>query len=380
MSKNRYAHIDALRAGSVLLVVVAHAGLGHIVPGGSGVTVFFAISGFIITTLLLKERDRTGRFDISGFYMRRLVKLVPPLAVVLVVPTLVASTWLRIDWSAVWGQVLFFFNWQKMNHPDVLPGSGVVWSLSIEEQFYIAVALVWLWLASNRRAVAVLGVLSAAMIVGSTVTRLVLSEPGNEAVSDRIYYGSDTRADSLAWGILAAIVLYRWNQDTDRPRAQRFTGSTWALMLAVAIFALSVITRDEWFRQTFRYSAQSIAACLLMLYGFTATGTIVHRAFDSICRYRVVQIIGLSSYSIYLVHLTLLEALDEVGMPLPIHLGVGVVASLAVGVGLYFVIEVPARPLYDRWRTRKDDGGRSPAVTEGSIAPAEPPTAKGASR
>jgi peptidoglycan/LPS O-acetylase OafA/YrhL len=62
-SSGRFEHIDALRALAVMLVVVAHAGLGHIVPGGSGVTVFFTISGFVITNLVLRERQRTGSFN-----------------------------------------------------------------------------------------------------------------------------------------------------------------------------------------------------------------------------------------------------------------------------------------------------------------------------
>ncbi len=85
----RFAHIDAMRAFAVLLVVVAHAGAGLIVPGGSGVTIFFAISGLIITLLVLREQYKTGGFAIGGFFFRRAAKILPPLIVVVLVPSLV---------------------------------------------------------------------------------------------------------------------------------------------------------------------------------------------------------------------------------------------------------------------------------------------------
>lgn len=70
-----------MRAGAVMLVVLSHAGLTA-VPGGSGVTIFFVISGFIITHLLLRELEKTNSFDIRGFYLRRALKIFPPLLVI----------------------------------------------------------------------------------------------------------------------------------------------------------------------------------------------------------------------------------------------------------------------------------------------------------
>lgn len=165
----RLAHLDGMRAFAVLLVVVAHAGLGHLVPGGSGVTIFFAVSGFIITHLVLRERDRTGGFDVGGFYVRRAVKLLPPLLVAILLPTLVWSVWHPVDWSALAAQLFFYFNWTKASGAefDALPGSGVVWSLSIEEQFYIVFALSWLLLVRRRWARTALAVVSAVVCCGS---------------------------------------------------------------------------------------------------------------------------------------------------------------------------------------------------------------------
>ncbi len=121
----RFAHIDAMRAFAVLLVVVAHAGAGLIVPGGSGVTIFFAISGLIITLLVLREQDKTGGFAIGGFFFRRAAKILPPLIVVVLVPSLVWACFGPLDWGALAAQIFFVFNWVKASGDlfHVLPGS-----------------------------------------------------------------------------------------------------------------------------------------------------------------------------------------------------------------------------------------------------------------
>ncbi|WP_185982017.1 acyltransferase family protein [Gordonia rubripertincta] len=372
--KNRYAHVDALRALAVLIVVVGHAGLGHVVPGGSGVTIFFAISGFIITTVLLKEWQRTAGFDLTGFYVRRMVKLLPPLIVVLIIPTLIYSLWAHIDWAAFLGQTFFYFNWMMPNDPEVLPGSGPVWSLSIEEQFYIVFALLWVWLARSKRALPWLTGVAVVTVVGATILRVLLVEPGNEVVADRIYYGSDTRADSLAWGILAAVVLYRWQQDEQPSRWRLLSGSAWALIGAAVVFLASVALRNDWFQQTFRYSAQSVATCIVVLYGMVAASTRLQEWFSKASNLRLVQLIGLASYSIYLVHLGIVRVVrDQLeALPLPVVAAAATTSAVAVGIALYWVVEVPARNYYDKLRRRRastaaegnGNGGLSPTPSE----------------
>lgn len=353
----RFAHIDAMRAAAVLLVVIGHAGLGHIVPGGAGVTVFFAISGFIITTLLLKEWRRTRIFDIGGFYVRRLVKLMPPLIVVLIVPTLIyAVAGGAISWNAFAGQVLFYFNWIKLDHPEVFPGSAVVWSLSIEEQFYIVFAVLWLWLVRSRHAIRWLAGVAFLVIIASTALRLLVATPGNEQVADRIYYGSDTRADSLAWGIAAAIALYKWQQ-AGSPKGwfQRLTANDWAIIGALLVFLVSLVIRDDWFRQAFRYSLQSIATCVVVIYGFTSGATRVQRLFMKFCSIRIVQIVGLASYSIYLVHLSIIVFVNQYdeSLPSPVRMIIDIVLSIGAGIAIYWAIEIPARAQYEKLRERR---------------------------
>lgn len=104
----RYAHIDALRALAVLIVVLGHAGVSNM-PGDAGVTIFFVISGFIITHILLRERESAGGFNVRKFYLRRALKLAPPFVLLIVAPTLAYSLWNAISWTAFLSQILFTY-------------------------------------------------------------------------------------------------------------------------------------------------------------------------------------------------------------------------------------------------------------------------------
>jgi peptidoglycan/LPS O-acetylase OafA/YrhL len=342
---NRYAHIDAMRAVAVLLVVVGHAGLGEIVPGGSGVTIFFAISGFIITYLVLREHDRTGHFRIGRFYFRRAMKLFPPLLLIIIIPTLVFAAFNPIDWRAVLAQIGFVFNWYKVvGGADVLPGSGVVWSLAIEEQFYLAFAVLWLALSRFRRYHQWLIVASVVAISYSTLSRLIITLHDAADAAARIYYSTDTRLDSIAWGVLTATLLHLWNARGSRTtRAVRVLSGPSTIYVALALFVLSLIIRDEVFRDTFRFTLQSIAACLIIVFGLLPGSGATRRSIFWVSTLPVISGLGLASYSIYLVHLPLMSLLFPFTQDWPRTLSVSLLSALGVAAGyaIYRVVEIP---------------------------------------
>lgn len=350
---NRFAHIDAMRAFAVMLVVVAHAGYGHIVPGGSGVTIFFSISGFIITHLLLRERGRTGSFSALGFYYRRAVKLAPPLIVVVVVPTLIYSIWSELDWGAFFAEIFFVFNWWYISgEPHVVPGTGVVWSLSIEEQFYIVFAIIWFFAVKSKRWWRVMVGVAAFGIIYSTLSRLILAVGPN--ASDRIYYGSDTRLDGIAWGVLAALIYHLIEE---RRRLSKstflFLSKDLSFLIAVSVYLISLLIRDDWFRDTFRFTLQSVAACVVIIYGLLPGDGPIRRVFYALSKWRWVSILGLASYSIYLVHLLVMEGMRRyLVLPLPLEALVLSGVGVGVGIGIYQLIEVPAHR-YARQLRRK---------------------------
>ncbi|WP_336881337.1 acyltransferase [Rhodococcus globerulus] len=354
---SRFAHIDAMRAFAVLVVVLAHAGLGRIVPGGSGVTIFFTISGFVITYIVLRESDSTGSFSASRFYRNRAYKILPPLVIAIIVPTLIWSIWNFLDWTAFLGQILFYYNWVKVSGgADVLPGTGVVWSLSIEEQFYVIFALLWLCLVRTKFRILYLGIAAAICATVSMVLRIVLYV--SDAPAERIYYGSDTRLDGLAFGVLLAIGYNSWlKRGGRRTKFINVLGHSATLWSAVVLYILSLIIRDEFFRSTFRYSIQGLAACLVIMYGLVPGEGWSRKAFYSLAKFRPIAIIGLASYSIYLCHLVigawLLSILDD--FPFVVSFFVAVSVGILVGIGLYKWVEVPVQ------RIKRNRSAKAPA-------------------
>ncbi|MFI7494624.1 acyltransferase family protein [Kocuria sp. M4R2S49] len=358
----QFAHLDAMRAAAVMLVVLAHAGL-ELVPGGSGVTIFFVISGFIITHLVLKEHRRTGGFDLAGFYRRRALKLAPPLLVALVLPTALYAWLVRpVNLGDFLGQVFFFFNWRYTDSQvDVLPGSIVVWSLSIEEQFYVAFALIWLLLVGRRRPALALAVLAGAAALASAGARVALHLGGADA--DRIYFGTDTRLEAIAIGVLAA-VWYARSTSGGAAGAPAWWGRDRVLVLAVLLYLGSLLIRDELFRETVRYTAQAVAACLVVLWGLHGpSGRLGSRAL-AVMRWKPVQLLGLASYSIYLLHLGTGHALTALlgEMPGPAGVALRVVVGTMAGIACWWFVEEPVARWHHRRRT-----GRRPAAAVAQV-------------
>ena len=133
--------LDGLRAVAVLIVLVSHAGYGEVVPGGLGVTIFFFLSGYLITTLLLDEHGSNGRIHIGHFYLRRAFRLLPPLFVLLAIAYgLVALGWLGggFSWDGLTSQVFYYANYfqilsddtqaiaDRHGHPLVAGGGGAL--------------------------------------------------------------------------------------------------------------------------------------------------------------------------------------------------------------------------------------------------------------
>ncbi|WP_300403813.1 acyltransferase [Nocardioides sp.] len=357
---HRLAHVDALRAAAVMLVVVMHAGL-TVVPGDGGVVVFFVISGFIITSVLIRELEVSGSFRPRRFYVRRGLKLGPPLAVLVVVPTLVYAAFRPVSWAAALSQVGFSYNWYAVAEPEsaelVLPGSDVVWSLAIEEQFYIVFAVLWIGLVRTRRWRALTAVVAGTVMVCSFATRwsLVAGLDGpartlDPSVFNHVYRGTDTRVEAIALGVLLALAL-------DAHARGRLPALGWLRRDAVLVgsglvfAAASVVFRNDWTEVVMRPTAQGLCAALVIGYGLMPTGSAVQRGFYRVAGVRWVQLVGLASYSIYLVHFPLIEMVGALAPGAPPGLQFALNITLGVGVGAlcYRFVEVPVL----QWRQRR---------------------------
>lgn len=361
-SAHRYAHIDALRALAVSIVVVSHVGVRA--PGDAGVTIFFVISGFIITHLLLREREKTGSFSLRKFYIRRALKLAPPFAALIVVPTLVYSIWNGINWTTFASQVLFTYNWAQILFPETasltLPGSNVTWSLAVEEQFYILFALIWMFFVGKKWWRPALVVLASTAIVSANLLRVDIYAAGE--ASARIVRGTDTRMDAIAWGILAALVFQLW-RNGQHHKLLRWVGQPWTLAAAVALFLATFAVPGEEFTQTWRYTVQAVLTAVVILYGLTAKPGRVAGVVGRVSASKIVTVLGLSSYSIYLVSDVLNKALHDVVQLLPLipRAAVLIVVGVAAGIVAYYLIEKPVLTLRTRWENRGAD--KSPKDT-----------------
>jgi peptidoglycan/LPS O-acetylase OafA/YrhL len=342
-----------MRALAVLIVVFSHAGLERWVPGSTGVTIFFVISGFIITNLLIRERNATGSFNLGQFYFRRAFKLMPPFLLVVAIPTLLYATFQSINWFHFSSQVFFFFNliYMSGNTVEVLPGSTVVWSLSIEEQFYLVFSALWLFLAA--RAYWRTALLYGTLLVVIVALVLRWMYVGQSAVDVRILYGTETRMDSIGIGILAAIIFSRATENL-LPRTCAVLKSNWTVVLAAVLFIASIVFRDDLYKLVLRPTFESAATALLLLYGLLRTSGKLRRFLGRLSNLKVVSVVGLSSYSIYLVHLTLIKSLAPFMTSLPDQVRVAclIAISIAAGVVLWAVVERPALSLRNRLERR----------------------------
>ncbi|GGK89670.1 acyltransferase family protein [Mangrovihabitans endophyticus] len=226
------ADIEGLRAVAVLLVVLSHAGVGAVAGGYVGVDVFFVISGFLITSLLLREVATTGRISMSRFYARRALRLLPAAALVCVATLVGARLWLSglrtgefakdaLSATAYVANVRFAITGTDYLDADQTPSPFQhFWSLAVEEQFYLVwplliIAATLLW---RRRRNATLRPLAAALLTLIAVSA-VLSVTETQRSAPWAYFGAHTRAWELGVGALVAIGAGRLSALPGRLRA-----------------------------------------------------------------------------------------------------------------------------------------------------------------
>jgi peptidoglycan/LPS O-acetylase OafA/YrhL len=297
--------LDGLRALAVLAVIGFHLWPRQVPGGFLGVDVFFVISGFLITTLLLRERDRTGRLDLRNFWLRRARRLLPALVVVVVtsvaVARLVDGDLLVGIQRQVAGALTFSSNWLEIGagsdyFDDSAPALFVTfWSLAVEEQFYLLWPLLFLVLTfaarTPRRRVRV----AAGLAVVSAALMAVLFEPG--ANPTRVYYGTDTHSFGLMIGAAVAFAFPGEVGVLGQRRWQRLR--VWTGFVALAGLALLFVSVDSDSAATYRGGI--VLASVLSAVAVSALPG-APTAFTQLNRIRPLAWVGERSYGIYLWH------------------------------------------------------------------------------
>jgi peptidoglycan/LPS O-acetylase OafA/YrhL len=298
--------LDGIRAVAVSLVFFAHGGLDDFIPGGLGVTVFFVLSGYLITTLMRVEYARSGSISYRTFYLRRLLRLMPPLLIVVAAAGLLAAVSI-IDGGFTAGgflSALFYFgNYYVIAHDfhGMPAGLGVVWSLAIEEHYYLfypPLAVLLLRIGRVERSATVLSMLCAAVLAW----RYWLVFHG--APEAYLTMATDTRVDAILIGCLMALLRNPWLDPVSAPRAL----NDWGIAAAcVAVLVGTLLYRDETFRLTARYTLQSLAIAPLIYLAVARADWTPFRWLNA----RPLVYVGTISYTIYLSHHLILSGLAK---------------------------------------------------------------------
>lgn len=366
-AQNYLAELDGLRSVSVLLVVLSHFGLGQIFPGGLGVTIFFFISGFIITRMMIQESAQHGSIALRAFYLRRFFRLAPALLVfVLASNLLIASFGRSLPLGDNLASIFYLANyrhlfgdWGGMSAENVYNPLTVLWSLAVEEHFYIFYPLLFVFLHAQRlRLLAALVVLIVLVMVWRSYLAMDYLGQSGFIDNSRTYKATDTRIDSILYGCLLSVLLASQQVSVRlRDILRRLSGST-ALCIGLALLLASLVIRNVLFREGIRYSVQGLALLLIFAAIFWGQSGLAQRIKVWLST-RWLVFIGRISYSLYLYHWLVFVALVE-WFPRP-EIGVllrtassplDVVASLASLAAIQLAIGLPLSILlaYASWR------------------------------
>jgi peptidoglycan/LPS O-acetylase OafA/YrhL len=345
--------LDGIRAIAIGLVVLAHYGLGFVIPGAFGVTVFFFLSGYLITTLFYAEYRKSSGIDIPRFYLRRWLRLTPPLVILVLTGTIfyrlsrVAVDGTPVPVATTLAALLYYTNYHAifwgLDLAKVVP-FGDCWSLAIEEHFY----LIWPWIlrktiANPRRLCAIIIGLCVAVLIWRIIAREVLSFS-----TTYTYMATDCRIDSILYGaLLRALLETRWAS-----AARGILRASACRGLALGALLATFLIRDDGFRETVRYSIQGLA---LMPFFMAAVADNPNTRARKLLACAPMVLIGRLSYSIYLFHF-IVRTPGESYFGSPLALGSvisGLLFTAATALILYVFVERPIAGLRHRFRAGK---------------------------
>ncbi len=357
---------DGLRGLAVAAVLAFHGGFSWARGGYLGVSTFFTLSGFLITSLIVVERRSTGRVDLRRFWARRVRRLLPASALTLVAVSLWAlvtdAAWersLRGDELAALFQVA---NWRFLfddrSYAELFAAPSPVlhfWSLAIEEQFYWLFPLVAAGvLAATRGSLRVLGGVLAGLLAGSALLMVVLGADRMDAV----YYATPVRmGEILAGALLAVVVAARGPLRAGGPAAR-----------GVAALGVVALAGSVWAWASVEQTDRALYQGGLLAYAGLSTAVVLAATVPGPVRralaWSPLRLLGIVSYGVYLAHWPIFLWLDQErtgwsGAPL---FAARVALTLVVAVASYVLVE---RPVRTGWRPPRVP---MPALAGGTVA------------
>lgn len=343
--------IDGLRAVAVLAVLAFHLEIGGFDGGFLGVSLFFTLSGFLITQLLVGEHTTSGRIALGRFWGRRFRRLMPAALTALVLVAVVSLTTDVFDGRRLRGDLLagvgYVANWRfasgSQSYTDLFTTTPSpiqhFWSLAIEEQFYVLFPLLVaaaFWLArrirvgDSRRLAGPIGVV-AVLLVASVVAGLVTD------AEDLVYYGTHTRAAELLVGALLAFAL-PIGREVSRTTARTLAGLSLVGLVVFGLMVAMVSTSDGWLYDGGLAGFSVVSATLVI-------GSLVPGPLQRVLSWSPLVRIGRISYGVYVFHWPVIVALDEdrVGTSGWSLVVVRAAVTFALAVASAYLLENPIR-------------------------------------
>lgn len=301
--------LDGIRGISIAVVMIYHAGIPFFPGGFIGVDVFFVLSGYLITTILMRQYDKAHKIDFKRFYINRVLRLAPALIILLSISTVIC--WMFLEWKYTKYHIedsiislLYMSNWARaLNiHPPYFLGH--TWSLSIEEQFYIIwppMLYVFLRFIKSKKHIVIF---VAFLCMVTCIYRIWLTHKGYSPI--RMSNGLDTRADALLLGCLIGIYM------SDRELQRKYTDYIvpqlrWmACGSLAAIFAVCIVMSFEDAAMYYWcYMAVEVFAAILIMYAVSSKDGLLKRILQN----RALVFTGSISYGLYLYHYPIFRAL-----------------------------------------------------------------------
>jgi peptidoglycan/LPS O-acetylase OafA/YrhL len=357
--------LDGIRGVAIIVIMGYHGGVFLTSGGFYSLDTFFALSGFLITSLLISEHQRTGAIRLSRFWIRRARRLLPGLLLMLVgvacfaaflvpagtYPTLRGDGLASLFYVANWHFIASGANY--FNQTALTSPLTHMWSLAVEEQFYLVWPLIVLGVFSLSRS---RRLLLTVCVVGALASALEMALLYSVTDVNRVYYGTDTRAQSLLVGAALAVGLSLW---ADRRASSSDDGPNWALqtpsarrlalLIGLAGVAGSVtLWTTVSYNDAFAFRGGFLLAALATSAVLFSVVTVRRSVLTSALAWAPLRYVGRISYGMYLWHFPLFTYLDGARVDLtgwPLFL-VRAAATVAIATASYYLVELPIRRGY----------------------------------